>query len=139
MDTDLAARKRNRLLILNAVGFVVWQAGMFGPHLIGRPEAPVVIVVGLGGFLVWVASLIVLLRAPADARTREVLDDELTRHNRQRAMLAGYWLMLATAAGAMTVAALAPDSALLALRAVVVVGVAAPLIRFVVLERRVGG
>ena len=97
------------------------------------------IVVGLGGFLVWAASLVMLLRAPADARTREVLDDELTRHNRQRAMLAGYWLMLATAAGAVTVATLAPGSALLALRAVVVVGVAAPLIRFVVLERRVGG
>ena len=139
MDADLAARRRNRLLILNAVGFVVWQAGMFGPHLIGRPEAPAVIAVGLGGFLAWVVSLILLLRAPADPRTREVLDDELTRHNRQRAMLAGYWLMLVTAAGAVTVATLAPASALLALRAVVAIGVAAPLIRFVILERRVGG
>jgi hypothetical protein len=139
MDADLAARKRNRLLILNAAGFIVWQTGMFGPHLIGRPDAPAVIVLGLGGFLVWMASLIVLLRAPADPRTREILDDELTRQNRQRAMLAGYWLMLVTATGAVTLASLAPGSALLALRAVVVVGVAAPLIRFVVLERRVGG
>jgi predicted membrane protein len=139
MDADSAARRRDRLLLLNAVGFVVWQAGMFGPHLIGSRNAPGVIVVGLGGFLLWAISLVLLLRSPSDARVRQVLDDELTQHHRHRAMLTGYWLMLATAAGAMTLAAVAPTSAVLALRAVVVVGVAAPLIRFVILERRVGG
>ena len=45
----------------------------------------------------------------------------------------------ASAAAAMTAVTLAPVSPVLALRAVVAVGVAAPLIRFVMLERRVGG
>jgi hypothetical protein len=47
--------------------------------------------------------------------------------------------MLLTAAGALAATSLFPIPAVLALRVVVVVGVAAPLVRFVVLERRVDG
>jgi hypothetical protein len=139
MELEAIVRRRNRLLVVNAVGFAVWQLGSFGPHLVGRPDTPVVIAIGIAGFLAWMISLALLLRPTADARTRDVLDDELTRHHRQRAMLAGYWVMLVVAAGAVVVSTLAPDSAALALRAIVAVGVAAPLLRFVALERGVGG
>ena len=138
MDAEAIARRRNRLLVVNAVAFVVWQLGSFGPHLVGRPGTPVVIAVGLAAFLAWMVSLVLLLRPTADARTRDVLDDELTRHHRQRAMLAGYWVMLVVAAGAVVVSTLVPSSAVLLLRAVVALGVAAPLLRFVALERGVG-
>lgn len=136
---ETAANARNRLMVLNACGFVVWQLGSFGPGLAGRVATPFVIVLGLAGFAVWIVSLVRLLRATPDPRTRVVLDDELTRHNRQRSVLVGYWLMLTTAAGALALASVMSVPAIHALRAVIVVGVAGPLLRFVYLERSVGG
>jgi hypothetical protein len=135
MSTEQLAERRNRLLVLNAASFVVWQAATFGPHLSGRAVAPLVIVVGLLGFVAWAWTIVILLRPVGDARTRAALNDELSRHHWRRAVLAGYWAMLATAAGALAFVSLVPVPAILALRVIVVVGVAAPLLRFVVLER----
>ena len=97
------------------------------------------IAVSFLGFGVWIASLVKLLRPAPDARTAAVLDDELTRHNRHRAFTAGYWLMLVTAAGALLLGTLVPLPLEITLRVLLVVGVAAPLLRFVVLEARDGG
>jgi hypothetical protein len=135
MSTEQLANRRNRLLVLNAAAFVIWQAATFGPHLAGRSIAPTVIVLGLAGFVAWAWTLIVLMRPVADARVRAALNDELTRHHQRQAMLAGYWAMLGTAVGALAVASLVPIPAILVVRVIVVVGVAAPLLRFVVLER----
>lgn len=135
MSTEQLADRRNRLLVFNAAAFVIWQAATFGPHLAGRAIAPTIIVLGLAGFVAWAWTLIVLLRPVGDARARAALDDELTRHHRLQAMLAGYWAMLATAAGALALVSVVPVPAILVVRVVVVVGVTAPLLRFVVLER----
>jgi hypothetical protein len=127
-STEQLAERRNRLFVFNAAAFVIWQAATFGPHLAGRAIAPAIIVLGLVGFVAWAWTLIVLLRPVGDARTRAALDDELTRHRRLQAMLG-------TAAGALAIVSLVPVPAILALRVVIVVGVTAPLLRFVVLER----
>lgn len=139
MNIDTLAARRNRLLVGNACGFLIWQACTFGPHLAGHGVAPLIIVFGIAGFLLWGVTLWQLLRPIPDARTRAALDDELTRHHQQRAMLAGYWAMLLTAAAALAVASFMPLASLLVLRVLIAVGVAAPLLRFVVLERAGGG
>jgi hypothetical protein len=139
MEDEVLARRRNRLLVVNATGFVIWQAGSFGPHLAGRPAAPLIIGIGLVGFVLWALSLALLWRPVGDARSRAALDDELTRHHWLQSMLAGYWVMLGVAAAGLAVTSLVAIPAVLVLRMLVVVGVAAPLLRFVVLERSVGG
>ena len=139
MVIEKLAERRNRLLLINAAAFVIWQASSFGPHLAGRPAAPILIVVSLAAFVGWAWTLTTLLRPLGDARTQAALNDELTHQHRQQALLAGYWAMLICAAGAIVVTSVAPISPVLTLRALVVVGVAAPLVRFVILERRVGG
>ena len=138
METEGLARRRNRLLILNATGFVLWQASSFGPYLAGRPGAPLVVVIGLAAFVLWAVSFALILRPVADARTRAALDDELTRHHQLQAFLSGYWAMLFAAAAGLALSSFVPLPALLVLRVLVIIGVAAPLLRFVVLERRVG-
>jgi hypothetical protein len=139
METDGLARRRNRLVVLNATGFVLWQASSFQPHLAGPSGTQVIVAIGLAAFALWAVSFALLLRPVADARSRAVLDDELTRHNQLQAFLAGYWAMLFLAAAGLALTSFVPLPAVLVLRVLVIVGVAAPLLRFVVLERRVGG
>ena len=137
LEDEELARRRNRLLIFNATGFVIWQAGSFGPHLAGRPSAPLIIAIGLAGFVMWGLSLALLWRPIGDARSRAALDDELTRHHWLQSMVAGYWVVLGVSAVGLAVTSLVAIPAALVLRVLVVIGVAVPLLRFVVLERSV--
>lgn len=132
------AARRNRLLVLNAFGFIVWQVASFGPHLANLWSAPAVIALGLVGFGVWAWTLVLLLRRIPDPHVRAVLDDELSRHHWQRSMQAGYWSMLMTAAVGLAITSLVPVAAVHALRAMVALGVAVPLLRFARLERAGG-
>jgi hypothetical protein len=139
MLTEKLAARRNRLLLLNAVAFVIWQAASFGPHLAGRRAAPAVITAGIVGFALWAGTLRLLLQPLGDDRTQAALNDELTQRHRQQALLAGYWTMLLCAAAATVLISFVPVSPAIALRTLVIVGVAVPIIRFVALERRLGG
>jgi len=136
MDSaDLLAAKRRRQLVVNAIAFAVWQVCLYGPHLAGEALAPVLITLGILGFAAWAGSLLLLLRRTADWRTSRMLDDELTRQNAGRSFQFGYWVLLIAAACALSVAMFVTLPAVAVLRVLVIVGVATPILRFVVLER----
>src|SRR4249920_2099590 len=134
-SADLLAARRRRQLVVNAIAFALWQVCLYGPHLAGKALAPVLITVGLLAFAAWAGSLLLLLRRNADWRTTRMLDDELTRQNAGRSFQFGYWVLLLTAACALPLAMFVTLPAVAVLRVLVIVGVAAPILRFVVLER----
>jgi ABC-type spermidine/putrescine transport system permease subunit I len=134
-SADLLAARRRRLLVVNAFAFGTWQVALYGPNLAGKALAPVLITIGLLGFAAWAGSLFLVLRRPADPRTSRVLDDELTRQNAGRSFQFGYWALLLTAACALPLAMFVDLPTTAVLRALVIVGVASPILRFVVLER----
>ncbi|WP_196259619.1 hypothetical protein [Pelagibacterium limicola] len=96
---------------------------------VGQPFCPPVLIV------MWAASLLLLLLKPAERLIRQQLEDELTRYNRRRALVMGYW-------GAMFCAGLALvftsndqiDPADMA-RAILVTGAAVPMLTFAIMER----
>jgi hypothetical protein len=93
------------------------------------------ITIGLLGSAAWAGSLILLLRRPADPRTSRILDDELTRQNRGKSFQFGFWVLLFTTAGVLSLAMFVQLPAIAVLRVLVIVGVASPILRFVALER----
>jgi hypothetical protein len=134
-SADLLAVRRRRRLVVNAIAFAVWQACLYGPQIVGQALAPVLIATGLLAFAAWMGSLLLLLRRNADWRTSRMLDDELTRQNAWRSFQFGYWVLLFSAACALSVAMFVTVPAAPVLRVLVIVGVTSPILRFVVLER----
>src|SRR5262245_51240586 len=107
MVIEKLAERRNRLLLINAASFVVWQASAYGKHVADWPGVPVFVTVSISAFVIWAWSLRAVMRPVGDARTQAALNDELTQQHRQQAMLAGYWAMLLGAAAASSLPSLA--------------------------------
>ncbi|NTZ42203.1 hypothetical protein G7A66_03660 [Altererythrobacter sp. SALINAS58] len=82
----------------------------------------------------WTVTLVALL-APAFTRERTTVEDELTRRNRRTAFNWGYWIFIVCAILALFAASNTTAPADDLLRAVLIVGVSAPVIRFAVMER----
>jgi hypothetical protein len=94
-------------------------------------------------FGAWLILSLVLLAALWTGgfwlRSREVrklMDDELSRANRARALAAGFAITIVTAVIVFAVSLFEPVSAPEAIHAVVTVGLAGALLRFAALERR---
>lgn len=136
-DIEHHEKRRIGLLLLSAAAFAVWQATELTAL---RPQfadgaaglvAPVAIIL-------WIISLVALVRRPAQARLRAQMEDELTRHNRLVAFNTGYWAAMICAAVGLVLASRTGLPAVDIVRAILVVGVAAPLIRFALLEAGLG-
>jgi hypothetical protein len=134
VSTDMLARRRQWLLVLAALGFLLWQLSRFALVLVPLDRAPL-LVASLAGFLVFAAAFGATFFWAREARGNAALEDELTRHNRLLAMGAGFWAMLIAAALLLGVGQFFTLSGAEAGRLVMIVGVVAPLLRFAMLER----
>src|SRR4051812_2307221 len=95
-STDMLARRRQWLLVLAALGFLIWQLCRLLLALAPRSvPVPAMLVASLAGFLIFIAALGCVFLWAREARGRPALEDEMTRHNRLRAFTTGFWAMLA--------------------------------------------
>ena len=136
-DIEHHEKRRIGLLLVSAAAFAAWQAtelSVLRPQFSAGPAglvAPVAIIL-------WIITLVALIRRPAEARLRAQLEDELTRHNRLAAFNTGYWAAMVCVAVGLMVAGRTDIPAVDIVRAILVVGVAAPLVRFALLEAGLG-
>lgn len=127
------SRRRVLLLLLNAIAFCVWQVTQLSPVADAFRTAPLAYVAPVS-ILVWFGTLLGLVVKPAARRMRDQLEDELTQHNRRTAFTWAYWaVMLATAAG-LVLASQRAVPAIDIVRAILMIGVATPLVRFALME-----
>jgi hypothetical protein len=139
-STGTLARRRQGLLVAAALGYLVWQLSRMVLALApGRVPGAALLVVSLIGFLVFVTALAGVFLWAKQARGRAALEDEITRHNRLAAFAAGFWAMLLVAAALFAAGQFLVFPGAEAARLVMIVGVAAPLLRFAFLERETAG
>lgn len=130
---DQVSRQRPGLLFAGALAFAAWQATEIGfvrqatDGTVLRLIAPVAIVL-------WVCSMAILL-APSLQRSKGRIEDELTRHNRLTAFSWGYWILIFAGFGALAAASRNSLPAGDLIRLMLIGGVAAPMVRFALLEQ----
>ena len=132
------AQRRRILLMVSAGAFLAWQIPLMDSF--SQWQAGSASLISLAGFLIWAAALIAVFvwgRAAGvrDPDARAALEDELTQANRARAFSFAYWVMLVGAAGLLALSQFQPVTATEVAHIIVVLGVAAPLFRFALLER----
>jgi len=130
---DQISRGRVGFLLLNGVAFAVWQFTEIERvgELFGEGVTPML---GTSAVALWTITLAALF-APAFARQKSTIEDELTRQNRRAAFSWGYWVVISGAILALFVASNIAVPADDLLRLVLIAGVSAPIIRFAVMER----
>ena len=75
----------------------------------------------------------------ASISVRALMDDEVTRENRHRALSLGFGLAMATAIGLFLIDRFEPLAAPVAIQLILSVGLGTALVRFAVLEKRALG
>lgn len=137
-------RQRDRVLTLAAVSFVFWQGAQLAQNIVQEggwelgPFNLVVQLVLLAGALGWAgASLLFLLYASRVQRTRtqSVIQDELFCHNQRIAIRFGFMALIAATSLLLAADLLIDFSATVALRALLIIGITAPLVTFLILGR----
>lgn len=130
---DAVSRRRSGLLLTGAVAFAAWQATELGyvRHFL---DGPVLRMAAPFAILLWICSMVPLV-TPALKRSRDVVEDELTRHNRLTAFSWGYWVMIVAAVIVLALTARGAMAAVDLIRLMIIGGVAAPMIRFAFMER----
>lgn len=130
---DQISRGRVGFLLLNGIAFAVWQLTE-----IGRVEEALsgstFSVLGASAVILWTVTLAALF-APAFARQKTTIEDELTRQNRRTAFSWGYWIVIGGVVLALFVTSNTTTPADDLFRMVLIVGVSAPIIRFALMER----
>ena len=132
-------RRRTRLVMVSGLAFVSWMSTYSAGRLVSPEHTGLANLVQLVAFVVWAVSLLVVLSTGGgllrDPAVRKIVEDELTQANRRSAFVFGYWALLVAAAGFYAGALFVPVPAIEALLVLLAVGVAAPALRFALLER----
>lgn len=123
---------RAGLMLVSGVAFALWQATEFGQ--VRALDNPLLRGLAAGAVTLWICATAALL-LPMFSRHLSSLEDELSRHNRLAALGLGYWVMLLGTAGALVLASRTAIPAIDLVRLMLIAGVAAPLIRFGLMER----
>jgi len=130
------SRRRARMLPVLTIFFVMQQAAYFSQPDTGRPVDHVRV-------SAWIAMSVVLLVGLISggfwfrrATVRALLDDEVTRAHRARAMEAGFIAAMVAAIALYFVTLFEPVSGREAIHLLLSVGIACALLRFAMLERR---
>jgi hypothetical protein len=131
-------RRRARLFTAQAVLFLGWQALFFsGP---ARDPLRAVDSVKLSAWFVWALVLLFVLATGGGflrhRKLRGLLNDELTRRNRMRAYVSGFWASAAACIGLYLAGMFEPVSGREAVHIILSAGVGAALLAFALLERR---
>jgi hypothetical protein len=129
-------RRRARIFAAQAALFLTWQALFFATPL----EAPMrdVDAVKLSAWFVWVLALLLMLATGGGLlrhrRLRGLLNDELTRANRNPAYVVGFWAAAGTGIGLYVVDLFEPVSGREAIHAILSVAIASALLTFAARE-----
>ena len=139
-EADRLSRRRARMMLPFALIFITQQATFFSDtaddhrlvswvHTLGWLVLGAVILAALlhGGF--WFKPKAV----------RALMEDEITRENRHRALSLGFVLAMVTAMGLFLIDRFEPLGAPTAIHLILTMGMGAALVRFSVLERRALG
>lgn len=130
---DQISRQRTGFLLLNGIAFAAWQTTEIR-HLEEVLSGGAISILGRSAVILWVCTLVALF-VPVVSRQKIIFEDELTRQNRLVAFGWGYWVVIASAVIALFVASNTTVEATDLLRLILIVGVAAPIIRFATMER----
>ena len=146
-EVQRLSRWRRRILLVIALGYIVWWAGLLGSSTgladaLFKGGARVADLAMIVGLLAWAIPLALLLTSGrrialrTSKVVRESLEDELTQANRRDAFQTGYWALLFAICALYSIALFKPIGAVVAMPILIAVGVSVPLLRFVALEGR---
>lgn len=135
---DKLARRRARVMAVQAVFFISWQALFVTGQVESSGRA--VDHFRISAWLVWSIVLLVLLATGGGLvlgrKVRPLLEDELTRSHRARAYAWGFWAAMASAIGLYAVDMVEPVTAREAIHILVSAGIGVALLTFSILDRR---
>lgn len=129
---DQVSSRRSGLMLVNGAAFAIWQATELGN--VRELDSALLRGLGTGAVILWICTTLALL-APSLSRNASSMEDELTRYNRLAALSWGYWVMMLGTAAALVLASRTSIPAIDLVRLMLIAGVAAPLIRFGLMER----
>jgi hypothetical protein len=132
-------RRRTRLMWMQGLFFLIWQANFFAFDEQPAGDGPVGHV-KVSAYVVWAIVLLAFIATGGgylqSRQVRAILNDESTVEHRRTAMVTGYWVTMMAAIGAYLASLFRPLTAGEVIHIVLTAGVAAALINFAVLERR---
>jgi multisubunit Na+/H+ antiporter MnhB subunit len=132
------SRSRAKLFALQGLMFIVWQALFF----VGETDNPMrtATVFKVSAWLVWAVVLLLLLATGGallrGRGVRHLLNDELTRMNRARSFVMGFWASALAAIALYIVTMFEPVSGREAIHIILSAGIGAALLTFAARERR---
>jgi hypothetical protein len=148
-------RRRTRVMRVSGVMFLLWQGVFWNTRfreghnlddavarLRSSPQDALrhVDIYWIGSFFFWAASLLFVLAAAGGLfrgrAMRALIDDEVTRAHRASAYAWGFWAMIVTCFAAFVISMFEPLGLMDTLHMLLTFGIAAALVRFVMLERR---
>jgi hypothetical protein len=138
---DRIGRRRARLFAFQAILFISWQALFFS----GPAEDPLrtVSAVKISAWFVWALVLLFVLATGGGflrhRRLRGLLNDELTRQNRTKGYVTGFWAAAAACIALYLVGMFEPVSGREAIHIILSAGIGAALLAFAIRERRTAG
>lgn len=141
-QADRLSRRRARMMPVLAMIFIAQQASFFAAE--AEKASDVVRTVGHVKFGAWLVFSLVLLAALYTGgfwlrprAVRALMEDEVTRDHRAKALSLGFLVAILTGIALYLVDMIEPMTSRVAIHLIVTLGIAAALIRFGLLERRV--
>lgn len=133
---ERSQHRRLLLLSVSAIAFLIWVSSDAWPVAPGTRRA--VELICAAAFLVWIVSLIAMLSSGVTRNqvVRAAMNDELAVAHRRSALMFGYWVLIALLAALYTWSFFSPIAVREVAPLLLAVAVAAPILRFVALERR---
>lgn len=137
---ERVSRRRTRIMYVQAMIFVIWQATFFGWLSPVADPLRRVDQVKLGAWLVWALALLLLLATPPGwfqkREVKRLLDDEVSRANRAAALGVGFWVGALTGIALFLLTLFVEMETLQTLHLVLSASIGAAVLRFAALERR---
>jgi hypothetical protein len=130
---EAIGRQRARIATASAAAFLTTLAASTG-------EQRLVDHIRVFGWVAWSAMLLIILSGGGGWRqtlgVRKLMNDDVTRENRQRSLAVGFWVAMGTAAITFVVDRYRPFGGQEASRIIITFGIASALLWFGQLERR---
>ena len=130
---EASGRQRARIATASAAAFLTTLGA-------STSDQRLVDHVRVAGWVAWSAMLLIILAGGGGwtqtLGVRKLLNDEVTRENRQRSMAVGFWVAMGTAAATFVVDRYKPFEGQEASRIIITFGIASALLWFGYLERR---
>ncbi len=115
---DQVLGRMRPLLLLQAAGFLAWQAGDGIAGGLSAPSTglPPAIMISLAGAMVWLVSLLAYFYLAWQAKKDgiyDILNDEWAQHVRKRASETAFWVLMISVVASMTASKFGVDAAML--------------------------